>query len=76
MKKIIFLIGLAFQLSGLTYVNAQNEKDLSALAVEAEHSLEVGISFMQSLAIEGGYVYHYRWMEKKNGERERQMIVR
>jgi len=40
-------------------MDAQNKKDLSILATEAERSLEKGIAYMQSLAIEGGYVYHY-----------------
>jgi len=47
----------------------------SALAKEAEQSLEKGIAFLQSLAIEGGYVYHYtldgkeKWGEGKTDDR-------
>ena len=74
MKKII-LIGLLFQLYGIAFIHAQNEQDLSALATEAELSLKKGIAFMQSLAIEGGYVYHYsmdgkeKWGEGKTDDR-------
>jgi len=55
--------------------NAQTKKDFSKLAQEAEKALESGISFMQSLAIEGGYVYHYtldgkeKWGEGKTDDR-------
>jgi len=55
--------------------NAQNTPDYSALAKEAELSLEKGIAFMQTLAIEGGYVYHYtldgkeKWGEGKTDDR-------
>ena len=74
MKKII-LIGLLFQLYGIAFIHAQNEQDFSALATEAELSLKKGITFMQSLAIEGGYVYHYsmdgneKWGEGKTDDR-------
>ncbi|MBT6766160.1 MAG: hypothetical protein HOA90_16665, partial [Prolixibacteraceae bacterium] len=74
MKKIILLIGL-FQLFCLVSVQAQNKQDLAALATEAEQSLEKGISYIQSLAIEGGYVYHYtldgkeKWGEGKTDDR-------
>ena len=75
MKKLIILIGLLFQLCGLDSIHAQNKQDISALAIEAEHSLEKGIAFMQSLAIEGGYVYDYsmdgkeKWGEGKTDDR-------
>lgn len=75
MKKSTFLIILPFQLFGLVLIHAQNAQDLSALATEAEASLEKGITFMQSLAIEGGYVYHYtldgneKWGEGKTDDR-------
>lgn len=74
MKQLIILIGVLFQLYGLP-IQAQNKKELSALATEAEHSLEKGIAYMQSLAIEGGYVYHYtldgteKWGEGKTDDR-------
>lgn len=74
MKKLV-LIGLLFQLYGIAFIHAQNEQDLSALATEAERSLEKGIAFMKSLAIEGGYVYHYsmdgkeKWGEGKTDDR-------
>lgn len=54
---------------------AQNKNEFSALVTEAEGSLEKGIAFMQSLAIEGGYVYHYsldgteKWGEGKTDDR-------
>ena len=75
MNKITVLIALLFQLYGLTSIQAQTVKDLSALAKEAERSLEKGIAYMQSLAIEGGYVYHYsmdgkeKWGEGKTDDR-------
>jgi len=55
----------------------KNEKmtDYSDLAKEAEESLERGIEYTQSLAIEGGYVYHYtldgkeKWGEGKTDDR-------
>jgi hypothetical protein len=75
MKRYIFLIILPFQLFSLFLVHAQNQQDLSDLAGEVETSLERGIAFMQSLAIEGGYVYHYsmdykeKWGEGKTDDR-------
>ncbi len=75
MKKLTLLIGLLFQLYGLASIHAQNEQGLSALATGAERSLEKGIAFIQSLAIEGGYVYHYsmdgkeKWGEGKTDDR-------
>jgi hypothetical protein len=59
MKKIILLTLLLIQICGISSIRAQNKQDLSALATEAEVSLKKGIAYMQSLAIEGGYVYHY-----------------
>jgi len=58
-----------------TIIQAQNKKELSALATEAENSLEKGIAYMQTLAIEGGYVYYYsldgkeKWGEGKTDDR-------
>lgn len=75
MKKTILLIGLLFQLSAIASIQAQHERDLSTLATDAEQSLEKGIAFMQSLAIEGGFVYHYsldgkeKWGEGKTDDR-------
>lgn len=68
-------MGLLFQIYGLASIHAQNKQDLSALATEVERSLEKGIDFIQSLAIEGGYVYHYsmdgkeKWGEGKTDDR-------
>ena len=75
MKNLVILIILLFQVYGLNSIQAQNEQDFVALAKEAEQSLEKGIAFMQSLAIEGGYVYHYtldgkeKWGEGKTDDR-------
>jgi hypothetical protein len=75
MKKLILVIILQIHLHGLPCIHAQNEQDHSALAAEIEQSLEKGIAFMQSLAIEGGYVYHYtidgieKWGEGKTDDR-------
>lgn len=75
MKKIIALMFLFFQIYGTVLIYAQNKQDLSSLAAGAELSLSKGISFFQSLAIEGGYVYHYsmdgkeKWGEGKTDDR-------
>ncbi len=75
MKKLTFQIALIFLLFDPAFIHAQNQQDLSALATEVEKSLENGIAFMQSLAIEGGYVYHYsmdgkeKWGEGKTDDR-------
>ncbi len=75
MRKLTLLIILPFQLYGLVLIHAQNYQDLSALATEVEASLEKGITFMQSLSIEGGYVYYYsmdgkeKWGEGKTDDR-------
>ncbi len=50
---------LFFYFLGFSSICAQNNKDLCFLVREAEQSLEKGIAYMQTLAIEGGYVYHY-----------------
>lgn len=60
-------------LSGI--VHAQNQKEITSLAERAEISLEKGIAFIRTLAIEGGYVYHYtldgkeKWGEGKTNDR-------
>ncbi len=75
MRKLILLISLLAQLYCIVSIQAQNKQELSPLATEAENSLKKGISFMQSLAIEGGYVYHYtldgkeKWGEGKTDDR-------
>ncbi|HBE42862.1 MAG TPA: hypothetical protein DDW27_16990 [Bacteroidales bacterium] len=75
MKKLIFLTVLLFQYYPIVFIQAQNKQYLSSLAAEAELSLEKGIAFMQSLAIEGGYVYHYsldakeKWGEGQTDDR-------
>ena len=76
MKKLLILTGLLVQICGLTTINAQkNKQDFSVLARDAENSLKKGIAYMQTLAIEGGYVYHYtldgkeKWGEGKTDDR-------
>lgn len=55
--------------------NSKATTDYSDLAKKTEKSLEKGILFMHSLAIEGGYVYHYtldgkeKWGEGKTDDR-------
>jgi hypothetical protein len=75
MKKLPLLIGSLILLFHSASVFAQGEQNLSTLANKAERSLEKGIEFMKSLAIEGGYVYHYsmdgkeKWGEGKTDDR-------
>ncbi len=75
MKKAILLISLLSLLYCPTSIYGQIEKGFSTLVSEAKHSLEKGIAFMQSLAIEGGYVYHYsmdgkeKWGEGRTNDR-------
>ncbi|MDX1283774.1 MAG: pectate lyase [Draconibacterium sp.] len=72
MRRHSFIIVLLFLTAN---VFGQNTKELSTLAKEVEKSLEKGIIYMQSLAIEGGYVYHYtldgkeKWGEGKTDDR-------
>ena len=53
----------------------EKDIDIDTLAKEAQASLKKGLQFIQSLAIEGGYVYHYtldgteRWGEGKTDSR-------
>jgi len=75
MKRLILLIALLFQFYFTGFIQAQTKQDFSSLAADAELSLEKGIAFIQSLAIEGGYVYHYsidgkeKWGEGKTDDR-------
>ena len=70
-KFMLLLLSVQFMLQ----TQAQNKQDFAALATNAEYSLEKGIAFMQTLAIEGGYVYHYtldgkeKWGEGKTDDR-------
>lgn len=66
MNKFYFLTFLSFHFLSLNTIKAQNNDDLISLAKEAELSLSKGITFMQTLAIEGGYVYHYTIDGKEN----------
>lgn len=84
MKHKIFLTTILFicitilQFDSLAQKRNKNNKGVdsyAALANEAEQSLEKGIAFLQSMAIEGGYVYHYtldgkeKWGEGKTDDR-------
>lgn len=75
MSKQCIYIFLLFHFLGFLGVQAQDKDDLKALAKRSEQSLEKGIAFMQSIAIEGGYVYHYtldgkeKWGEGKTDDR-------
>ncbi len=75
MKKINIAILLLIQFFTIVPTQAQDKQDLVKLAAEAERSLETGITYMQTLAIEGGYVYHYtldgkeKWGEGKTDDR-------
>lgn len=75
MKKLTYLIFFQLLIFSNVFSQALDKKQLSGLAKEAEQSLERGIVFMQSLAIEGGYVYHYsldgkeKWGEGKTDDR-------
>ncbi|MEZ5038451.1 MAG: pectate lyase [Saprospiraceae bacterium] len=74
MKKVFFSITILF-LFNIVHGQSPQESDFSHLAAAAKHSLEKGIAFFQSLAIEGGYVYHYsldgkeKWGEGKTDDR-------
>jgi len=73
-KKLILVVLLA-NLVCVTSVPAQNKKELSVLVTQAEQTLDKGIAYMRTLAIEGGYVYHYtldgkeKWGEGKTNDR-------
>lgn len=75
LKTLLFLLPVLLHLAGPTPVVAQTDKDYAVLAAAATRSLEKGIAFFQSLAIEGGYVYHYtldgkeKWGEGKTDDR-------
>lgn len=75
MKKIILIINLVFLLSNASTIYAQGNTDLEKLAAETEKTLEKGIAYLQTLAIEGGYVYYYttdgkeKWGEGKTDDR-------
>lgn len=75
MKKLPLLVASLFLVFHSASVFAQDKQNLSTLANKAERSLEKGITFMKSLAIEGGYVYHYsmdgkeKWGEGKTDDR-------
>lgn len=75
MKKIAYVI--SFLVYSSVVMNAQQvaSKDFQSLLNAAEKSLEKGIHFYQTLAIEGGYVYFYtldgkeKWGEGKTDDR-------
>ncbi|MFY0650868.1 MAG: hypothetical protein JXQ96_02485 [Cyclobacteriaceae bacterium] len=75
MKRLSASFTLLIVIFCATLVFGQNKKELSDLARQAEQGIEKGISFMTSLSIEGGYVYHYtldgkeKWGEGKTDNR-------
>jgi hypothetical protein len=66
MNKFYILTYLFLHFLCFSSLNAQNNRDLIFLAKQAKQSLSKGIIFMQTLAIEGGYVYHYTIDGKEN----------
>lgn len=75
MKKVIFPM-LVFCLSSwILTAQYAPEQDIQTLKTAVKKSLEKGIKFYQTLAIEGGYVYHYtldgkeKWGEGKTDDR-------
>jgi hypothetical protein len=72
MMKFTYLIFFNLLMFSGVFSQELDEEQLSGLAQEAELSLEKGIAFMHTLAIEGGYVYHYtldgkeKWGRRKN----------
>ncbi|QGY45204.1 hypothetical protein GM418_16440 [Maribellus comscasis] len=70
-KRSLFLLLVFFYSANY----AQQPDDLSDIARNAEICLQKGITFMQTLAIEGGYVYNYtldgkeKWGEGKTDDR-------
>jgi hypothetical protein len=75
MMKFTYLIFFNLLMFSGVFSQELDEEQLSGLAQEAELSLEKGIAFMHTLAIEGGYVYHYtldgkeKWGEGKTDDR-------
>lgn len=72
MQKLIVLIAFACLVGN---IQAQDMKELTALVNETEKALGKGIAYMQTLSIEGGYVYYYtldgkeKWGEGKTDDR-------
>lgn len=75
MKKEILLFIPILLLGFSKSIQSQNNEEINNLAEKAEKALENGISYIQTLAIEGGYVYHYtldgkeKWGEGKTDDR-------
>src|SRR5690606_20726698 len=75
MKKAIFLIILSLRLSVSLFAQQADQLKLDMLADQVRQSLARGIAFYRTLAIEGGYVYHYtldgqeKWGEGKTDNR-------
>jgi len=73
MKKLVTFFALFWL--GIMYLNGQVKQEYKTISLKAEKSLEQAIEFMQTLAIEGGYVYHYtldgkeKWGEGKTDDR-------
>ena len=73
--QIYVIVATFFLMCNSGLVHAQGKQELKRVAQNAEQSLVRGITFMQSIAIEGGYVYHYtldgkeKWGEGKTDDR-------
>ena len=74
MKNRFFLACVVMLFANAITVQAQNKNELKKLVQDAENRLEKGIAYLQTLAIEGGYVYHYtldgkeKWGEGKTDD--------
>jgi hypothetical protein len=66
MKLRSIFLYLLIHILGISGVWAQDKQEFSSLVKEVEQSMEKGVAFMQTLAIEGGYVYHYTVDGKEN----------
>ena len=74
MKKLIYSIAVLI-LIGTSSVYSQDKRNLSNIAIQVERSIVKGVAYMNTLAIEGGYVYYYsldgkeKWGEGKTDDR-------
>lgn len=75
MKRISILIGILCFVGNGVDSQTPDGASLAPLLAEARESLKKGIAFYRTLAIEGGYVYHYsldgseNWGEGKTDKR-------
>lgn len=74
MKKLIYSIAVLILIS-TSSVYSQDKRNLSNIATQVERSIVKGVAYMNTLAIEGGYVYYYsldgkeKWGEGKTDDR-------